>query len=122
MFFTFPSYKIFIYLNNVNLENGAFQYYPGTHKNILHIYKSSILSYLTPNKRPLNEAKGLGISNIGTPQTGEAGAAIFFNVAGLHRRGEFNRNIDNERLVLLIDFRQNDALIIPDKLKCNIDG
>ena len=68
-------------------------------------------------KKPIDETRELGLPEIGTSQIGLAGSAIFFNVAGVHRRGEFDRAIDRKRLVLLIDFRQNDSFIIPKKFR-----
>jgi hypothetical protein len=116
---TFPSYKIFIYLNDVDQNNGAFQYYEGTHKFIdqSNIYKYSIDHYWTRKNVPLDQSKKIGLQSIGSSQNGSAGTAVFFNVAGIHRRGEFHRDQDRERIVLLIDFRQNDAFFIPKKIK-----
>jgi hypothetical protein len=116
---TFPSYKIFIYLNDVDDKNGAFQYYEGTHKLIdqSNIYKYSIEHYWARNSKPIDQVKNLGLPSRGIAQEGNAGAAVFFNAAGIHRRGNFERDRDRERMVLLIDFRQNDAPYIPKNLR-----
>lgn len=115
----YPSYKIFVYLNDVTEDNAAFIYYPGTHDistcTAGQAYKSSLNYYLVEKRANLPvdalatyEQKPQAVS-----QTGVAGSAVFFNVAGIHQRGDYKKDKDRERIVLLVDFRQNDAWIVP---------
>ena len=116
----YPSYKIFVYLNDVSKDNAAFRYYPGSHRisndSVSKVYMDSIKHYSQNSSKPYNPLDE-------SPEyqclhfEGEAGDAVFFNVQGIHRRGEHKMDKDRERLVLLIDFRQNDALILPSEYK-----
>lgn len=115
----YPSYKIFVYLNDVDEDNAAFIYYPGTHaveeRSLLDVYKSSLSYYLNEKKanKPVNALANCSGTPQPVSQNGKAGTAVIFNVAGVHNRGSYKRDMFRERLVLLIDFRQNDALYIP---------
>jgi Phytanoyl-CoA dioxygenase (PhyH) len=113
----YPSYKIFIYLNDVTEDNAAFVYYPGTHKSSrgMAAYRSSLRYYRVEKRanRPVNALDHCAGSPQPQSQTGPAGTGVVFNVAGIHRRGEYKTDRFRERIVLLIDFRQNDAWIVP---------
>lgn len=121
----YPSYKIFIYLNDVSEENAAFVYYPKTHLvkdlSLREVYLKSLRYYLH-DKKALKPVNALQYSNnVVAPesQVGAAGTGVIFNVAGIHKRGDYKKDQYRERLVLLIDFRQNDALIIPKEHRWN---
>jgi hypothetical protein len=113
----YPSYKIFIYLNDVTQDNAAFVYYPGTHHGSrgMDAYRSSLRYYWSDKRanKPVNALDHCAGSPQPVSQTGPAGTGVIFNVAGIHRRGEYKTDRFRERLVLLIDFRQNDAWIVP---------
>jgi Phytanoyl-CoA dioxygenase (PhyH) len=113
----YPSYKIFIYLNDVSEDNAAFIYYPGTHRSPhwRDAYRSSLRYYWVEKRanKPVNALDHCQAAPQPISQVGAAGSAVIFNVAGIHRRGEYKRDQFRERIVLLIDFRQNDAWFIP---------
>lgn len=116
----YPSYKIFIYLNDVNEDNAAFIYFPKTHltaKVPLHtVYLDSLRYYFYEKllNRPVNSLNFYKEKPKPQNQIGKAGDAVIFNVAGIHARGEYKLDIYRERIVLLIDFRQNESFL-PDK-------
>ena len=116
----FPSHKIFIYLNDVTVENAAFSYYPKSHIDVnegpLKVYFDSINHYLGDTSKPYDPLTQ-GTTYERFICEGAAGDSIFFNVQGIHRRGEYKQDIDRERLVLLIDFRQNDALFLQSSFR-----
>lgn len=115
----YPSYKIFIYLNDVSEENAAFVYFPNTHSakgaSLKDVYLQSLRYYLYEKKslKPVNALESLSKPAFPVSQVGAAGTGIIFNVSGIHQRGSYKKDQFRERLVLLIDFRQNDALVIP---------
>jgi Phytanoyl-CoA dioxygenase (PhyH) len=113
----YPSYKIFIYLNDVTEDNAAFVYYPGTHagRRALDAYRSSLRYYWVEKRanKPVNALDHCQGSPQAVSQNGPAGSGVIFNVAGIHRRGEYKTDRFRERIVLLIDFRQNDAAMVP---------
>ena len=114
----YPSYKLFVYLNDVNENNGAFMYYPGTHlfspRYIIREYLSSLRYYFFERKG-IAPSNALRFRKARNPISleGHAGTGVLFNVAGIHRRGNFLKDIYRERLVLLVDFRQQEAFSPP---------
>jgi hypothetical protein len=110
----YPSYKIFIYLNNVNTENGAFRYFVGSQefsfRNAINYYKDAYRYYFGEGKKQIYPTDAT-LSLYKNDYTwfdacGKPGDAVAFNVQGIHRRGEFKKDMLRERIVLLIDFRQ----------------
>lgn len=124
----YPSYKIFIYLNDVSEENAAFVYYPNTHSakgvSLKDVYLQSLRYYFHEKKalKPVNALESLGRTVHPVSQVGLAGTGIIFNVAGIHQRGDYKKDQFRERLVLLIDFRQNEALVIPKEHRWQNDA
>lgn len=114
----YPSYKIFIYLNDVNDDNGAFRYLEESHKfsfkNAVNYYKNTIKYYRENNMKnysPTDASATLYPNDFKWNHAhGKAGDAVFFNVQGIHRRGEFKKDQFRERIVLLIDYRQAEVL------------
>jgi len=115
----YPSFKIFVYLNDVSELNGAFRYFARSQafslKNAMNYYKDSFRYYwlggheqIYPNDATLSLYKNdfEWVSANGSP-----GDAVFFNVQGIHRRGDFEKGQFRQRLVFLIDFRQIEAPI-----------
>jgi hypothetical protein len=110
----YPSFKMFIYLNNVNELNGAFKYLPKSHSfnlfNFLNYYKDCFLHYFLNDKNsiyPTDATVNLYKNNYKwVSANGVAGDLVLFNVCGIHARGEFQKDKFRERLVLLVDFRQ----------------
>ena len=110
----YPSFKLFVYLNEVDEKNGAFRYLIGSQKfsfsNAINIYRDSINYYFKGGKRqlyPIDASLSLRKNNFQWKSAnGNPGDAIFFNVQGIHRRGAFCKDQFRERLVLLVDFRQ----------------
>ncbi len=110
----YPSFKLFVYLNEVNEDNGAFQYLTGSQRfcfsNAISTYRDSIKYYFQGGKRQLYPVDATSSiknhSYLWKSANGKAGDAIFFNVQGIHRRGNFKKDQYRERIVLLIDFRQ----------------
>lgn len=110
----YPSYKIFAYLNDVNDDNGAFRYLVGSHefslRNAINYYKGALHHYFGGGKEalyPTDASAKLYSNNFKWFfACGKSGDAVFFNVQGIHRRGDFKKDIYRERMVLLIDFRQ----------------
>lgn len=105
----FPSVKVWIYLNNVNEENGAFVYAKGSHsptsKWALNEYKMSL--------RPQDsgcithdyaERAGIFETSLSAP----ANTVIISNHMGYHRRGEFK--LGARRDAVHIDFRYVESL------------
>jgi len=114
----YPSYKIFIYLSDVSDDNGAFRYLEGSHifsfKNAVNYYKNTIKYYRENNMKnysPTDATTTLYLNDFKWNHAcAKAGDAVFFNVQGIHRRGEFNKDQYRERIVLLIDFRQAEVM------------
>lgn len=114
----YPSHKLFVYLNDVDENNGAFMYFPGTHlfnpRYVMREYLASLRYYFF-------ERMGLAPTNAfkfrkacaAISLVGPAGTGVLFNVAGVHRRGNFLKDRYRERLVLLVDFRQQEAMSPP---------
>jgi hypothetical protein len=114
----YPSFKVFYYLNDVDAGNGPFTYYKGSHAfgiaRAVQEYRDSIRYFsgaknaFTPmSAEAYADARGF----VEEPQVGPKGSAVFFNVQGVHRRGDFLKDRDRERIVLLIDFRQVEATV-----------
>lgn len=110
----YPSFKFFIYLNDVNEQNGAFKYLQNSHKftfpNMINYYKDCFLHYFKKDNNsifPTNATIGLYKNNFNwVSANGRAGDLVLFNVCGIHSRGEFLKDKFRERLVLLVDYRQ----------------
>lgn len=110
----YPSFKLFVYLNEVGEENGAFRYLIGSHHfsagNALNAYRDSVRFYFKGGKRqlyPVDVSRGLEDKGYRwLAACGAPGDGVFFNVQGVHRRGDFRKDKFRERLVLLVDFRQ----------------
>lgn len=115
----YPSFKLFIYLNEVGVQNGAFHYLLGSHRfslrNAINAYKDSLKYYFKGGKRqlyPVDATAGLeGEGYQWFPACGHPGDGVFFNVQGVHKRGDFLKDSYRERLVLLVDFRQAEVPI-----------
>ena len=115
----YPSYKLFVYLNQVTTDNGAFNYLAGSQafslKNAINYYKDTFRYYFGGGSKeiyPTDAAHSLYKNNYNwVYATGNPGDGVLFNVQGIHRRGEFKKDIFRERLVLLIDFRQAEVPI-----------
>lgn len=109
----YPSFKLFVYLNDVDEKNGAFMYLRSSHKynfsNGLRSVKDSIHYYREGHKSlyPVDATFGQTDSQLSWDSiNGSAGDGVYFNVQGIHRRGDFLKDQYRERIVLLIDFRQ----------------
>lgn len=110
----YPSHKLFIYLNTVTEDNGAFHYLSGSHafsfKNAVNYYKDTFRYYFRGGKNaiyPTDATLGMYKNNFQwVAAGGNPGDGVLFNVQGIHKRGEFKKDTERERLVLLIDFRQ----------------
>lgn len=115
---SYPSYKIFLYLNDVTVANGPFVYCPGTHKltfkRLCIEYVLSVAYYLT-NKAPPNVPQPHRFTNwliykLGMrvlPVTGRANSMVVANVMGFHGRHQFHST--QPRRVLFLNFRYLDA-------------
>jgi hypothetical protein len=122
----YPSFKLFVYLNDVDENNGAFRYLIGSQKfsfsNAINAYRDSINYYLKGGKRqihPIDASLSIKKKNYHWKSAnGKSGDAIFFNVQGVHRRGDFRKDKSRERLVLLVDFRQIEVPI--QRLAANV--
>jgi hypothetical protein len=120
----YPSYKIFVYLNNVTDENGAFRYLIGSHKfkfsNAIKQYRESVNYYkkdiTEKSLKPIKASENY--SEHWKSASGQPGDAVIFNAQGIHRRGNFLKDQYRERLVLLIDFRQVETAF--QKLAANV--
>jgi len=116
----YPSHKLFVYLNDIDENNGAFMYFPGTHR---YAARNVIREYLASLRYYFIERAGIAPTNAfnfrktcaAISLTGPAGTGILFNVGGIHRRGNFLKDKYRERIVLLVDFRQQEALFPPKK-------
>jgi hypothetical protein len=115
----YPSFKLFVYLNEVGVQNGAFHYLLGSHRfslrNAINAYKDSLQYYFKGGKRqlyPVDATASLGGEGYQWfPVCGHPGDGVFFNVQGVHKRGDFLKDTYRERLVLLVDFRQAEVPI-----------
>ena len=109
----YPSFKAFFYLNDVDPAGGPLTFYKGSHvfglRRALQEYVDSV-RYFAGAKNDIKPISGLEFAERGghpkSLLTGPAGTAILFNVQGVHRRGDFLKDRDRDRKVLLIDFRQ----------------
>ena len=110
----YPSFKLFVYLNEVDENNGAFRYLTGSHKfsfsNAINAYRDCVNYYFKGGRRqiyPIDASLSTEKNKfLWKSANGKPGDAIFFNVQGVHRRGDFRKDQFRERLVLLVDFRQ----------------
>lgn len=110
----YPSFKLFVYLNDVNESNGAFRYLQCSNrfsfKGAINAYKDSLRYYFRGGKRslyPTDASVGMmGEELEWLSASGRPGDGVVFNVQGIHRRGDFTKDQYRERLVLLVDFRQ----------------
>lgn len=110
----YPSFKLFIYLNDVDENNGAFRYLKGSHhfsfRHAINAYKDSLKYYIKGGNRQIYPTDAFADLNQNSYEwysvAGKSGDAFFFNVQGIHRRGDFLKDQYRERLVMLVDFRQ----------------
>lgn len=110
----YPSFKLFVYLNDVDENNGAFRYLKGSHRFssrlAINAYKDSLKYYIKGGNRqiyPTDASADLDQHSCEWYSVaGKSGDAFFFNVQGIHRRGDFLKDQFRERLVMLVDFRQ----------------
>lgn len=116
----YPSYKFFVYLNEVNELNGAFSYLKGSHSfsflNLIKYYKNCIFYYFVKDKSGLVKPTNVVAKNLNVnwfSANGSSGDAVVFNVQGIHKRGDFEKSFYRERKVLLIDFRHSEGLFKP---------
>jgi len=119
----YPSVKAFLYLNDVDKNNGAFIYSKGSHKltfrRLIFEYIKSIRRAkvkagdvsleekeeadkrgwhgLTEDEERFLKIKGFNIE-------GKANTLIIFNVMGYHRRGDFSSN--NPRELIAVGYRK----------------
>jgi hypothetical protein len=114
----YPSFKMFIYLNDVPVENGPLTYYKKsqafTFWNALTEYVTSVRYFWSGKDKlyPIDHTKFRFDKNyVRTPLSAQRGSAVLFNVQGIHCRGAFKKDVPRERLVLLVDFRQAECLI-----------
>jgi hypothetical protein len=113
----YPSFKIFVYLNEVTEKNGAFRYFARSQafslKNAMNYYKDCFNYYWLGGHKQIhpNDATSSLYKNDfeWVSANGSPGDAVFFNVQGIHRRGDFEKGQFRERLVFLVDFRQVEA-------------
>jgi hypothetical protein len=118
---SYPTFKAFLYLNDVNRENGAFSYCPNTHrfgiKRLVFEYFLS-LAYYFSNKKYFNEPQPHRFTNWlvnkfnikSIPIEGPANTMILANVMGFHKRERFFRNAP--RRLLFLNFRYLDRGVI----------
>ena len=110
----YPSHKLFVYLNDVNDDNGAFRYFKGSHefsfKNAINYYKDTFRYYFKGGNKaiyPTDASVGIHKNNYEWFHAhGKPGDGVLFNVQGIHRRGEFKKDKNRERVLVLVDFRQ----------------
>ncbi len=117
----YPSFKLFVYLNEVDEQNGAFHYslsWVATSSRCAMRSMPTRISlqyYFEGGKRqlyPVDATAGLeGEGYQWFPACGHPGDGVFFNVQGVHKRGDFLKDSYRERLVLLVDFRQAEVPI-----------
>ena len=110
----FPSFKLFVYLNEVTVDNAAFIYFPGTHRvaefRLRDLYRLSLDYYRqTGDRLNVNPLQYGSQDIVGVDQEGHAGDGVFFDVAGIHKRGNHGPDKVSERMVLLLDFRHSAA-------------
>lgn len=118
---SYPSYKIFLYLNDVTVANGPFVYCPDTHKltlkRLFMEYFLSVAFYLTSKAPPhvpqphrftnwLIHKLGIRVQ----PVTGKANSMVLANVMGFHGRRRFDST--EPRRVLFLNFRYLDARLV----------
>ena len=109
----YPSFKVFFYLGDVDDGDAPFTYFRGSQRfgfaRALQEYRDSI-KYFWKAKDDLKPLAARAYAEGGgypeAALTGKKGTSIVFNVQGIHRRGDFRKDRDRERKVLLIDFRQ----------------
>jgi hypothetical protein len=110
----YPSFKMFVYLNDVDENNGAFRYLKGSNcfsfRHGINAYKDSLKYYIKGGNRQIYPTDAFTDLNQNSYEwysvAGIPGDAFFFNVQGIHRRGDFLKDQYRERLVMLVDFRQ----------------
>ena len=114
----YPSFKAFFYLNDVDAAGGPLTFYTGSQafgwRRALQEYIDSV-RYFAGARNDTKPISNQEYAERGgypaTPLTGTAGTAVLFNVQGIHRRGDFRKDRDRERIVLLIDFRQAEVAL-----------
>ena len=116
----YPSFKVFIYLDDTDETNGAFRFCPGSHKislsRIWFEYKLSIRYFRSlrhgeykPTQISEEEKKKLKMNE--KAMVGKAGSVIIFNTMGFHRRGDFTNANKPERKVILVNYRFLDSIV-----------
>lgn len=121
----YPSFKLFIYLTEVDEKSGAFMYLRSSHRysyeNGLRSLKDTI-QYYREGRRSLYPVDAtFGRSDLQSDWVsinGSPGDGVYFNVQGVHRRGDFLKDRYRERIVLLVDFRQVEVPV--QKLAANV--
>lgn len=114
----YPSMKVFIYVTDSTVSNGAFIYCPGSHrvtlKRLIMEYKISIRYFLgtdrgeyKPTDLTNEEKKFLDLHE--NSMEGNAGSIIIFNTMGFHRRGNFTDASKPYRNVILSNYRYLDS-------------
>lgn len=105
----FPTFKLFYYVNDVTISNGAFVYAKGSHKftinRLAHDYKISNIYFRMQNGShvPLSDIDFKTLNLIETPIEGKANSLVLFNAMGFHKRGRFDS--EQSRQAILLNYR-----------------
>jgi hypothetical protein len=113
----YPSFKVFLYLNDVDENNGPFSYSSYSHKlgfkRLLIEYIISVVYFIKknsnnkPQPHAITEWLTQRLKYDVTPLVGNSNTLILANVMGFHKRGRFNST--RPRRILYLNFRYIDS-------------
>jgi ectoine hydroxylase-related dioxygenase (phytanoyl-CoA dioxygenase family) len=114
----YPSFKVFVYLDDTDRTTGAFTFAPKTHlwgwKRLALEYRMSVNYYRRLKARilgiePLRNIDREALSVIETPMEAPANSLVVFNTMGFHRRGDFTNFKKPYRRAILVNYRHLDS-------------
>jgi hypothetical protein len=103
----YNSFKLFVYLTSVSKDDAPFCYYPCTHNIPPLAYEHDCDTFFEMQNKGYSKPIPAFTSAEPIIFTGSPGDALWFNVSGIHRRGDFKLDKYRERKVLLVDFRRS---------------
>jgi ectoine hydroxylase-related dioxygenase (phytanoyl-CoA dioxygenase family) len=110
-----PTFKVFVYLNDVDETNGAFVYDIGSHREgyfrmMCNYYEGKLTGTAVPNREVRNPVSVVG----------KRGTAILFNPLGIHRGGFITPG--TERVTITYFFNSDERNLRTPKLLRRIFG
>lgn len=105
----YHSYKMFLYLNDIDESNAAFNYSPGSHRVCLnrlfldHFTSINVSKKVWPQVEYSKSSRLRNYQNQMKPMIGKANTLVIFDAMGIHQRGVFSS--DKPRKMAQFSFR-----------------